>query len=141
MISLFRIKTNEGREIPVNNDLAELFKSLRQRHGLKSEYVFCNESGKPRKGAKVSKPLDASLRRAGIKDVRFYDLRHTFASHYLLRGGTLRGLQMIPGHTGLKTTMRYAHLSKEFVQKEINLLNGLTSKNCHKTVTLKKANL
>jgi len=103
--------------------------------------VFCNENGKPRKGPKVSKSFDASLRRAGIRDATFHDLRHTFASHYVMRGGTLAGLQKRLGHEDIKTTMRYAHPSKEFDKEEINLLNELTSPKCHKTVTLKKANL
>ena len=141
MILLFRIKTNENREIPINGDLAELFKSIGKKDHLKSEYVFCNKNGKPRKGPKVSKSFNAFLRRAGIKDFRFHDLRHTFASHYLMRGLTLRGLQKILGHKDLKTTIRYAHLSKQFVQEEINLLDGLTNDGRHKTVTLKEASL
>jgi len=41
----------------------------------------------------------------------------------------------------IKTTMWYAHRSKEFDKEEMNLLNGLTSGKCHQTVTLKKADL
>ena len=71
----------------------------------------------------------AALKRAGIVDFRFHDLRHTFASHFVMRGGGLKALQEILGHASIKTTMRYAHLSQEHKRKAINLLNGLTGKN------------
>ena len=59
--------------------------------------------------------------------IRPHDLRHTFASHYLMRGGSLKGLKEILGHKEIKMTMRYAHLSREFVKEEIQILNGLTT--------------
>ena len=48
-----------------------------------------------------------------------------------MRGGSLKGLKEILGHKDIKMTMRYAHLSKEFVKEEIEILNGLTA--CIKT--------
>jgi len=56
-----------------------------------------------------------------------HDLRHTFASHYIMRGGSIRALSQILGHADIKMTMRYAHLSKEFARQEIQIMNGLTS--------------
>jgi len=44
-----------------------------------------------------------------------------------MRGGSLKGLKEILGHKDIKLTMRYAHLSKEFVKEEIQILNGLTT--------------
>ncbi|SFJ80940.1 Phage integrase family protein [Stutzerimonas kunmingensis] len=39
-------------------------------------------------------------------------LRHTFASHYMMAGGDILGLQRILGHSSITMTMRYAHLSR-----------------------------
>jgi len=75
---------------------------------------------------------------AGIEDFHFHDLRHTFASQVLLKGGTLKDVQELLGHKTMTMTLRYAHLTQEHKRKAVNLLNGLTtSKNavCHKTVT------
>jgi len=135
-IYLSETKTNESRQIPVNDDLAELFQSIRKRVQLRSEYVFCDAKGKPFNDIKTS--FKASLRRAGIEDFRFHDLRHTFASHFVMRGGSLKELQEILGHKNITMTMRYAHLSQEHKKKAVNLLNGLTASGndtCHKTVT------
>jgi len=71
----------------------------------------------------------AALKRAGVVDFRFHDLRHTFSSRFAMRGGSLKALQEILGHESIKTTMRYAHLSQEHKREAINLLNGLTGKN------------
>jgi integrase len=84
----------------------------------------------------------ASLKKAGIEDFRFHDLRHTFASHFVMRGGSIKDLQEILGHKSLTMTMRYAHLSQEHKKKAVNLLNGLTApknEKCHKTVTFSKS--
>ena len=71
--------------------------------------------------------FNSVLKRAGISDFRFHDLRHTFASHFVMRGGSLKDLQEILGHKTMAMTLRYAHLSKEHKRKAVNLLNGLTT--------------
>jgi integrase len=125
-IYLSKTKTDESRQIPINDDLAELFKDIRTRNQLKYEYVFCDDKGKSFKDIKVS--FNSSLKRAGIEDFTFRDLRHTFSSHFVMKGGSLKELQEILGHKNITMTMRYAHLSQEQKMKAINLLNGLTSK-------------
>ena len=66
------------------------------------------------------------MKRAGVVDFRFHDLRHTFASHLLLRGGDLKDVQELLGHTTMTMTLRYAHLTQEHKKKAVNLLNSLT---------------
>jgi integrase len=137
-IYLTKTKTDEARQVPINDDLAELFKSIRKRNQLKFEYVFCDSRGRPFK--QINKSFQASLKKAGIEDFRFHDLRHVFASHFVMRKGPLKDLQEILGHKTLTMTMRYAHLSQEHKKKSINLLNGLTSKKGNdKQETLKEA--
>jgi len=125
-IYLTKTKTDESRQIPINDDLAELFKDIRKRNQLKFEYVFCDSKGRPFK--QITRSFHASLKKAGIDDFRFHDLRHTFASHFVMRKGSLKDLQELLGHKALTMTMRYAHLSQEHKKKAVNLLNGLTSK-------------
>ena len=55
-----------------------------------------------------------------------HDLRHTFANHYVMRGGSIKGLQKILGYKDIHMTMRYSHLSKEYAREEIQIMNGLT---------------
>jgi site-specific recombinase XerD len=55
----------------------------------------------------------AARKKADLADVRIHDLRHTFASLLINSGRTLYEVQQILGHTQVKTTQRYAHLSQE----------------------------
>jgi integrase len=56
---------------------------------------------------------DTARNRAGLADVRIHDLRHSFASLLINSGRTLFEVQRILGHTQVKTTQRYAHLSQD----------------------------
>ena len=57
------------------------------------------------------------LKRAAIKNFRFHDLRHTFASWYMMNGGDLYELAKILGHSNIKMTERYAKLARKHLEK------------------------
>ena len=54
---------------------------------------------------------------AGIEDFRFHDLRHTFASCYMMNGGDLYELAKILGHSNIKMTERYAKLARQHIAR------------------------
>ncbi|HLE12435.1 MAG TPA: tyrosine-type recombinase/integrase [Bacteriovoracaceae bacterium] len=61
---------------------------------------------------------------AGIKNkIRFHDMRHTFASQFMMSGGSLFDLQKILGHTDVKMTLRYAHFSSDHLQKSVQFMD------------------
>jgi len=159
-IYLRETKTSEPRQIPVNDDLEEMFTQIKsekepggnvvgldgkpvKNRSLQSEFVFTTPKGKPIKWIKTR--YGNALKSAEISDFRFHDLRHTFASQVLLRGGTLKDVQELLGHKTMTMTLRYAHLTQEHKRKAVNFLNGMTTKtksrpltsndDCHKTVT------
>lgn len=136
-IYLDKTKTSEPRQIPINDTLDMLFKRIRQKQHLISRYVFTYR-GKRVDSVKTS--FNSAVKRAGIVDFTFHDLRHTFASQLLMKGGTLKDVQELLGHKTMTMTLRYAHLTQEHKKKAVNLLNGLTASMsekgfCHKTVT------
>jgi integrase len=119
------VKSGKGRQIPVNDRLAEVLKEVRRGNQLKSEFVFCDSQG--RRFYAVKRSFTSACRRAGIEAFRFHDLRHTFASRLVMRGASLKAVQELLGHADLKMTMRYAHLSHEHLRDSVNLLNDLPS--------------
>lgn len=144
-IYLQKTKTNESRQIPINDTLAELFRDIRKEQELRSQYVFTYATGEekivgiePVRERKKPAPVPdrfqgfkhsfaRALREAGIFDFRFHDLRHTFASQMVMHGASLKDVQEILGHKTMTMTLRYAHLSQEHKKKAVNLLNGLTA--------------
>ena len=76
--------------------------------------------------------------KAGIADFRFHDLRHTFASHYVMNGSDLLTLKEILGHSSLKMVERYTHLAAAHKRKQVSNLNGQFI-NCHLFATSAKS--
>jgi integrase len=87
-----------------------------ERHSRASAFaddddlVFANPAtGAPLDRSKVRKRFVAACRRAGVRAVRFHDLRHTFGTHIAASGKTsMRTLQEWMGHRDSKTTLIYA---------------------------------
>lgn len=76
----------------------------------------------PKRGAKgerlrVESSFETILTLSGIQDFRFHDLRHTFASWYMMHGGDLYELAKILGHSNIKMTERYAKLGKAHIAR------------------------
>ena len=66
---------------------------------------------------RVEKSFAQVLALAGIEGFRFHDLRHTFASWYMMNGGDLYELAKILGHSNIKMTERYAKLAKAHIAR------------------------
>ena len=63
--------------------------------------------------------------RAGLGWLHFHDLRHTFASHWMMNGGDLYVLKDILGHKSVSMTQRYAHLSPEYKRAAVNRMDNM----------------
>jgi integrase len=123
-ITLMKTKNNELRVIPINDRLhAELAHLKTQPQ--KSEYVFCGDDGKP--FGDIKKGWAGAVRRAGIADFRFHDLRHTVGSQLVMGGVDLRTVQQILGHKTIQMTQRYSHLSPAHVQDAMQKLGSVWS--------------
>ncbi len=81
----------------------------------------------------VKRSFQTALQKAGIKNFRFHDLRHTSASQMLMRGASLPAVQDHLGHAKIATTQRYAHISQEYQRSQEQLLNWLIRKQGEKS--------
>jgi site-specific recombinase XerD len=64
------------------------------------------------------------MRLTGMKRFHVHQMRHTFACHWLERGGSLAALQQVLGHVIIVTTQRYAKLTDEAVMREARRIEG-----------------
>jgi len=87
---------------------------------LDSPYVFIDAEGKRFKDIKRS--YKSALKVTGIKDFRFHDLRHCFASHLVMAGVDITTVKELLGHKTLTMTLRYAHLAPSHKVKAVEVL-------------------
>ena len=93
------------------------------RNGNDSSWVFHDEEGQPFRD--THKKFVWACKRAKIKDFRFHDLRHTFASWLVMDGTSLATVSHLLGHKSILMTMRYAHLSPEHRMGAIRSLDKI----------------
>lgn len=112
-------KNGESRRLPIDSILLHELSEHRTR--VKNEVLVFpsyDRNGNVVPLNDVNGSFDKALSDVGITNFRFHDLRHTFASHYMMSGGELYTLSKILGHKDLKMTQRYAKLSSKFIEGE-----------------------
>lgn len=118
MIQLLKTKNNKIRNIPMNTVVLGTLKALKETS--KSPYVFPSHKRGPITYAKTA--FASALKRAGIENFRFHDLRHTFASQLVMAGVDLNTVRELLGHSDLTMTLRYAHLSCDHKRQAVQVL-------------------
>ena len=112
-------KSGRPRYVPLSDGVLQLLTSLPHRE---KGWIFANpKTGKPFVSVFIS--WNTARKLAGLADVRMHDLRHSFASFLVNAGRTLYEVQKILGHTQVKTTQRYAHLSQDTLVDAANAAN------------------
>jgi integrase len=100
-----------SRAVPMADAVARELELHFQRSNYRadSDLVFCHpETGRPFDASKLRKRFKRALEKAGVRDVRFHDLRHTYGTAMAAAGASLRSLMAWMGHADLSTTLRYA---------------------------------
>ena len=112
-------KLGKPRFVPMSDGVVSLLESLPR---FDCEWVFANP--------KTLKPYvsifcawNTARTKAGLADVRIHDLRHSYASFLVNAGRSLYEVQRLLGHTQIKTTQRYAHLSHDTLLDATNSVN------------------
>ncbi|MEW6557531.1 MAG: tyrosine-type recombinase/integrase [Elusimicrobiota bacterium] len=122
LITVTNTKNNEIRYIPVNTTLSNLLEKLKQKCNPNSAYVFCDSNGKKFKRYTISHKFAKAVKAAKIRNFRFHDLRHTFASYLAMAGVDIMTIKELLGHKSLTMTLRYSHLSPNFKRSAVEVL-------------------
>jgi integrase len=123
-ITLYETKNGKPRGIPINRAVYDALIALAPDSAQRTGPVFPRRNGTA--WGQIRTAFDTALGRAGITGFRFHDLRHTAASHLVMRGATLQEVKEILGHSDLSMTLRYAHLSPAHLRGAVERLEGLT---------------
>jgi integrase len=125
-------KSGEGCLVPIPSALVPWLAEWKLQQGGGRALVFPNdhaglwgaeEMHSKDSAARVSRHLADACRRAGLRPIRFHDLRHVYASHFVMSGGDLLTLQRILGHsTPTITGEIYSHLAPSHLVKESDRL-------------------
>jgi integrase len=132
-VTALRTNNHEKRTIPINRTVCELLKSRSKVQSIKG-YVFCSQSAGKIDARNLLRAFYAARKKARLEDVRFHDLRHTFATRLVQRGIDLYSVQKLLGHKTITMTLRYAHHCTESLRKGVEVLDTV----CHDSVTVEE---
>jgi len=107
-------KNRRPLAVPLSEDAIAV---IRAQQGQRSGYVF-SYRGKPVRQVNT-KAWRTALTRAGIKNFRWHDLRHTWASWHVQTGTPLHALQELGGWQSAEMVRRYAHLSADHLAEYV----------------------
>jgi len=103
-------KSGKVRSVPMAPEVAKALAKLGQR-GYATEdddLVFLGEQGAYVDGSALRRRYDAAVKAAGLRPLRFHDLRHTFGTRMIAKAD-IRRVQEWMGHADVQTTMKYLH--------------------------------
>jgi integrase len=108
-------KSGHGRVVPMVPEVAQVLAQLGQRRESADEeaLVFESEFGGYLDGSALRRRFVAACARAGLRPIRFHDLRHTFGTLAVRGAESIVELQNWLGHAEVRTTMRYTHYRKQ----------------------------
>ncbi len=121
-------KNGEPRVIPLSKRALEAV----SRATSVTAKVFGGKGGEELQPANLKYNFRAAADRAGLKDLHFHDLRHTFATRMIQNGADIYAVQRLLGHKSMDQTSRYSHHSVESLRKvmeeSILKMNGNNNK-------------
>jgi integrase len=102
-------KTGITRYVPLNAEALDVLKVWRSNDATDDDLLFPGADGKQMFSLKTA--WNKVAKAAALKNFRFHDLRHTFASNLVQKGVDLNTVRELLGHADIKMTLRYAHLA------------------------------
>ena len=124
LVTVVKSKNGEKRGIPMSQTLYTTLKGMSKIVDISSR-VF------PISVRSLREAFDKTLKKAGIEDFHFHDLRHTFATRLVQNGVDLYKVKELLGHKTLTMTMRYAHHYPESLRSSVTVLD-----NCYNFTTV-----
>ena len=113
-------KTGHKRMIPIGVGLKSTLQKQLESHS--NAFVFIQPNGRPYTYDYIIRNFRRDQKAIGVKVLGLHGVRHTFASHFMMRNGNIYDLAAILGHSDIETTKRYAHLSQEHLRRKVDIV-------------------
>lgn len=117
-ITVKESKNKEQRTIPMHPRVVEVLKA-KSKNPVQSIYIFHTRKGTPISRRTLIDAFQKAVKKAGIKNFRFHDLRHTFATRLVQQGIDLYTVAKLLGHKTISVTTKYAHHSVDSLRKAL----------------------
>ncbi len=137
-------KGNRARNIPITPEILDLLKPLPRAHGRVFTFKSQRADFAPRGSLNpiemngLRSVWDLAIKKSGIENFRFHDLRHTCATRLLRNSGNLRLPQRLLGHSDIKTTLKYAHATMDDLRDAMIATQNATKRTIVKRNDLNK---
>ena len=122
MLHFLETKNGESRGVPVHTKVILMLKKYIEDNNIKSGYIFINP--KTEKLAYLKGAFETVVKNIGLKNFRFHDCRHTYASWLAENGATLLEIATLLGHKNLNQVQIYAHLTKKTTSKLVRKMTA-----------------
>jgi len=120
-----RTKNEEAIHVPLNDAAIAALQVVHARGDGKGRVFQSEKTGEPLENGRHW--FDDAVIEAGIKNLRWHDLRHTFASRLRMKGTPLEDIADLLGHKSLTMTRRYAQLGPNKLHGVVSLLGATTT--------------
>ncbi len=136
VINVSNSKTGKGYDVPMNEDVRAVTLALRREAGG-AEHVFINpKTGRPYTDLKNGFAKACEL--AGITDLHWHDLRHTFGTRLAEGGHSEAVIRELMGHASGSTTRRYTHATERGKREAVEAARVRAREACHNPATKEK---
>lgn len=116
-------KSGKARHVPLSKAAIEILNQLPRWEDC--PYVVPNPDTKL-PFVQIQRAWDKVRKAAGLPDVRMHDLRHSMASNMVNSGRSIYEVAKVLGHSQLKTSARYSHLSNEVLLAAVDAAAAAT---------------
>ncbi len=122
-VTIGNAKSHKARHLPLNAEALDTLTRWKKRAAKDPRLVFPS----PKTGGRmdnINSSWEEVCDAAKLKDFRFHDLRHTFASRLVMAGVDLNTVRELLGHSDIRMTLRYAHLAPDKLAEAVAKLGG-----------------
>ena len=112
-------KGKKSRRVPLSQDALAIIR--RQKKQKKCRWVFTGRDGNQVHPDRILNGLKSALKKLELTG-NLHQMRHTFASHLVMKGVGIETVSRLLGHADIKTTMIYAHLAPDYLQQAVDKL-------------------